>query len=93
MAPKISLRGRQVNRRRVPPEVENDSVEAEEETPRVPIVLVDAETRSEWSFAGVATSGPLAGTQLKPLQLYGDYWFDWKAFNPDGAVFAAGVFE
>ncbi len=64
----------------------------EQGAPRVPIVLVDAETRSEWSFAGVATSGPLAGTQLNPLQLYGDYWFDWKRFHPDGAVFAAGVF-
>ncbi len=72
--------------RRLPPEGED-----EEETSSRPIVLIDAETHSEWNFAGLATSGPLAGTQLNPLQLHGDYWFDWKAFNPDGAEFNAGV--
>lgn len=70
---------------RVPSEGEDTESSSE-------IVLIDAETGSEWSFAGVASSGPLSGTQLNPLQLYGDYWFDWKAFNPDGAVFTAGVF-
>jgi hypothetical protein len=66
--------------------------EVEEETLRAPVVLIDADTGSEWNFSGLATSGPLAGTRLKLLQIYGDYWFDWKRFNPDGTVFAAGVF-
>ncbi len=63
----------------------------EDETPRVPIVLVDAETKSEWDFSGLATSGVLAGARLEPLQVYTDYWFDWKAFHPEGLVFAAGT--
>ena len=53
--------------------------------------LVDAETKSEWDFSGLAVSGPLAGTRLEQLQLYSDYWFNWKNFHPDGLVFAAGV--
>ena len=52
--------------------------------------LVDAETKSEWDFSGLATSGELAGTRLDPIQIYADYWFDWKKFNPDGLVYAAG---
>jgi len=63
----------------------------EDETPRVPIVLFYAGTNSEWDFSGLATSGVLAGTRLEPLQVYTDYWFDWKAFNPEGLVFAAGT--
>ena len=55
-----------------------------------PIVLVDAETKSEWDFSGLATSGELAGTRLEQLQVYADYWFDWKRFNPEGLLFAAG---
>ena len=53
-------------------------------------VLVDAETKSEWDFSGLAVSGELAGTRLHQLQIYADYWFDWKKFNPDSQVFAAG---
>jgi len=55
-----------------------------------PVVLVDAETKSEWDFSGLAVSGELAGTQLSQLQIYADYWFDWKKFHPDGLVYAAG---
>ena len=78
----------------VSPEVEIATT-AEDETdttekPREPIVLVDAETKSEWDFTGLATSGELAGTRLWQLQVYADYWFDWKRFNPEGLVFAAG---
>ncbi len=71
--------------------VEETADATEDEAPRVPIVLVDAETKSEWDFSGLATSGELAGTRLEQLQVYADYWFDWKAFNPEGLVFAAGT--
>jgi hypothetical protein len=52
--------------------------------------LVDTETKSEWDFSGLATSGELAGARLHQIQIYADYWFDWKKFNPEGLVYAAG---
>jgi len=52
--------------------------------------LVDAETKSEWDFSGLAVSGELEGTRLRQLQIYADYWFDWNKFHPDGLIYAAG---
>lgn len=49
--------------------------------------LVDAETGSEWSFTGEAVSGPLAGKKMKKVFVLLDYWFDWKAYNPETAVY------
>ena len=40
--------------------------------------LMDSATGSTWSFAGKATSGPLAGRALEPVQVTKDYWFDWS---------------
>jgi hypothetical protein len=58
---------------------------------RAPIVLVDAETKSEWDFTGAAISGPLTGARLEQLQVYADYGFDWRAYNPEGLIFSAGI--
>lgn len=55
-----------------------------------PLALVDAETGSEWDFAGRATAGPLAGSQLKRVPVLNDYWFDWKAYNPQTALYMLG---
>lgn len=55
-----------------------------------PLRLVDAGTGSEWSFAGEAVSGPLAGKKMKKVFVLLDYWFDWKAYNPRTAVYRAG---
>ena len=52
--------------------------------------LVDAETGSEWDFAGQATSGLLMGRQLKKLAVLSDYWFDWKAYHPDTMLYQLG---
>ncbi len=52
-----------------------------------PLRLLDAETGSEWTFAGEAVSGPLAGKKMKKVYVLFDYWFDWKAYNPDTAVY------
>ena len=73
-------------------ETEPEAIAEDDEvaTPTVPIVLVDAETKSEWDFSGLAVSGELAGTRLRQLQIYADYWFDWKKFHPEGTLFAAG---
>ena len=54
------------------------------------LVLVDAETGSEWDFTGKAISGPLSGRQLKRVAVLNDYWFDWKAYNPKTIVYDLG---
>lgn len=56
-----------------------------------PLRLVDAETGSEWSFTGEAVSGPLAGKRMKKVYVLLDYWFDWKIYNPETAVYRAGL--
>jgi hypothetical protein len=52
--------------------------------------FVDAETGSEWDFTGRATTGPLAGQQLQKVSLLEDYWFDWRAYHPDTAIYHIG---
>ncbi|HKP87625.1 MAG TPA: DUF3179 domain-containing (seleno)protein, partial [Blastocatellia bacterium] len=49
--------------------------------------LTDDETGSSWSFAGKAISGPLAGRQLRKMAAISDYWFDWKTYHPDTAIY------
>jgi hypothetical protein len=49
--------------------------------------LVDAKTGSEWDFTGRAISGPWAGRKLRQIYLLNDYWFDWKAYNPETAIY------
>ena len=49
--------------------------------------FTDAETGSMWDFAGRATSGPLAGRELRKLVVLKDYWFDWKTYHPDTMVY------
>ena len=52
--------------------------------------LVDAETGSVWDFSGKATSGTLAGKQLKKITVLKDYWFDWKTYNPNTTIYNLG---
>ena len=52
--------------------------------------LIDAETGSIWNFEGKATSGPLAGRELKKVFVLEDYWFDWRIYHPDTAVYQLG---
>ena len=52
--------------------------------------LIDAETGSTWNFEGNATGGPLAGRQLKKVFVLEDYWFDWRIYHPDTAVYQLG---
>ncbi len=53
--------------------------------------LLDVETASTWNFEGTATSGPLAGKQLKKIFVLEDYWFDWRIYHPDTAVYELGL--
>jgi hypothetical protein len=55
-----------------------------------PLRLVDAETGSEWTFAGEAVAGPLQGKKLGKVFVLKDYWFDWKAYNPSTEVYTPG---
>ena len=59
-------------------------------TPASGFQLLDAETGSVWNFEGVATAGPLAGSRLKRVKVLEDYWFDWRIYNPDTAVYKLG---
>ncbi len=52
-----------------------------------PSRLVDAETGSEWSFAGEAVRGPLAGKKMAQLYVLLDDWFDWRTHHPETAVY------
>ena len=54
------------------------------------LVLVDAETGSEWDFTGKATGGQLSGRQLKKVTILDDYWFDWVTYNPKTRVYNLG---
>jgi len=42
------------------------------------LIMVDAETGSEWDFTGKATGGQLSGRQLKKIAILEDYWFEWN---------------
>ena len=52
--------------------------------------LIDAETGSTWNFEGKATSGPLAGRELKKVFVLEDYWFDWRIYHPDTTIYQLG---
>ena len=48
--------------------------------------ITDRETGSTWSITGVATDGPLAGTQLERVVSADHLWFSWAAFNSDTRI-------
>jgi hypothetical protein len=50
-------------------------------------VMMDAETGSEWNFAGCATKGKRTGTCLQPVDALKDYWFDWRNYHPQTSIF------
>ena len=46
--------------------------------------FTDEQTGSTWTIVGVATDGPLAGTQLGSIEHRNEFWFAWQAFfGPD----------
>ena len=49
--------------------------------------FIDAETGSTWNVLGEATTGPLEGQHLTPIQ-FGDYFaFAWFAFRPETSLY------
>jgi hypothetical protein len=55
-----------------------------------PLEVVDAETGTTWDFAGGGISGGLIGRQLNRVPTMKDYWFDWKIYHPQTAVYTLG---
>ena len=54
------------------------------------VQLLDVESGSTWNFEGKATSGPLAGQQLTKIFVLEDFWFDWRIYHPDTAIYTLG---
>jgi hypothetical protein len=48
--------------------------------------FVDMESGSTWDILGLATAGPLTGTQLVPVPHHDTFWFAWAAFVPEGTI-------
>src|SRR5712692_392739 len=48
--------------------------------------FTDDETGSTWTIAGLAVSGPLAGTRLAQMEHVVTYWFVWAVFRPETEV-------
>jgi hypothetical protein len=49
--------------------------------------LLDTTTGSQWNFQGCATSGPSSGKCLDRIPALKDYWFDWRNYHPDTAIY------
>ena len=50
--------------------------------------LRDLETGTLWDlFEGRAIEGPLGGTQLDRIKSTTSFWFGWKDFHPETAVY------
>lgn len=49
--------------------------------------LRDAETGSVWDARGCATAGARAGQCMRGVQVLWDFWFDWRAYNPETSVY------
>ena len=50
--------------------------------------IIDNETGSRWSVAGLATDGPHAGERLAIIpEAYVAFWLAWSAFHPDTELF------
>ncbi len=52
-----------------------------------PFAMEDDQTQTTWNIMGEATSGPLAGSQLKQIPAHNAFWFAWAAFWPQTLVF------
>ncbi len=63
------------------------ALEAEELEPLRQAFRVDLQTQSEWSYEGVAISGPMEGTELTRIAIDPGFWFEWVAFHPDTDLF------
>ena len=49
--------------------------------------ILDAGTRSEWNYDGVAVSGDYAGQSLNRIGFSPGFWFEWAAFHPETQLY------
>jgi len=49
--------------------------------------IIDIQTKSEWSYEGIAISGPMKGAELTRIPFNPGFWFEWVAFHPDTEVY------
>ena len=49
--------------------------------------IVDVQTGSRWSSAGLALEGELAGVQLTFVTSFLTEWYGWAAFHPDTVIY------
>jgi len=54
-------------------------------------VLLDSATGTQWDFTGRAVRGPMTGRRLEKVEVLRDYWFDWRTYHPDTAIYRAGL--
>lgn len=52
--------------------------------------LVDGDGNA-WDFTGTAVRGAAAGRTLARVEVLRDYWFDWRTYHPDTAIYRAGL--
>jgi uncharacterized protein DUF3179 len=52
-----------------------------------PLRLIDL-SGNEWNFTGTAVTGPLVDNSLLRIPVLEDYWFDWKTYNPQTALYS-----
>lgn len=45
--------------------------------------ILDASTRSEWNYYGMAVSGEYVGQSLNRIGFSPGFWFEWAAFHPE----------
>jgi hypothetical protein len=55
------------------------------------VLMMDAETGSEWNFQGCAISGKSQGACLERTPMLKDYWFDWRNYNPKTTIWGNGT--
>jgi hypothetical protein len=49
-------------------------------------LMMDAATGGQWNFQGCAISGKAKGTCLDRVPMLKDYWFDWRNYHPQTAI-------
>jgi len=51
--------------------------------------ILDEQTGSEWTIAGEAIGGSLAGRRLEVALALDGFWFTWAAFHPETEIYRA----
>ncbi|CAN5774831.1 DUF3179 domain-containing protein [soil metagenome] len=51
--------------------------------------LIDEQTRSRWTYDGLAIKGEMEGMQLTEIVAVKSFWFAWVAFHPETEIWQA----